>query len=225
MEKIIFVGGIQCSGKSYLIDRLIEKDSSKFSDFKVDDISNQMLDSATDFFKFLFMLNPENKDEYRINIYGKNESELIVERDLLKEKLFDESESYNWKIMLGESIYTCLAVNLLNSYNEGVVSIVENLFYDYRSRRSNFFYIDNYVSRIDNSNEFNFDSIPKTLIYLDLGIELSLQRFKGCEKDFNVDLIVDTFEDQELPKSDEVPNLEVIILKTEGEVSDFISDF
>ena len=127
MKNLIFVGGIQCSGKSYLVNRLIKKNTN-YIDLGFDKLESRMGTNAVDFFKYVTLLNPDLTDKLEKLGVNFSSNDLAIEQQLLKERLFVRDEAENWTRLIQESLFTYLAKTLLDGENESI-PILESLFY------------------------------------------------------------------------------------------------
>jgi hypothetical protein len=74
------------------------------------------------------------------------------------------------------------------------------------------------------------DDVRKLLVYFDLGLDRSLQRFvkNPMRKKYSItteEMIIDAYSKQELPTDGEFPNMETLIVSNEdnlGSVRDYI---
>jgi site-specific DNA-adenine methylase len=74
-------------------------------------------------------------------------------------------------------------------------------------------------------SSFDLLASPKTLVYLDPGLDVSLDRYNSNpERPMVNDQVIElTHSQQELPVASELPNLEVVIPHSESEIADFIA--
>ena len=126
-----------------------------------------------------------------------------------------------WDLMVQQAVNAYLVSQLELAGSK--VPIIESLLHDLE-RRSMFF--ECYTEMIDIMHAgIDLKAAKKTLVYLDLGIEVSLQRFRnGTSKKplVNERVILNTYQTQQIPTSREFPNLEVIVLRNEEQVREFI---
>lgn len=217
MKEFVLVGGIQYSGKSYFCRELVEGSEGRFVDLGLDTLYNALRDDPATFRKCMRLLPPEIKEPCCIR------SDDIDINDLARITI-------SWG---GEQLFVMFMQQLENAYiidelsrAGGKVPVTESLFYS-REVRENFYEgMKELMEMMDKAGtahyEVDLDSARKILMYFDIGVEACERRMMAAPKmggGADEEMAIRAAHSrQEIPSPGELPNLEVIVVKNEGEV-------
>jgi len=220
MKKLVIVGGLQYGGKSGFCRDIEEKTKGKYRRFTLDDsytfLNTKGRGTAL---KLIEKTNPELHAKiveagWKNAVWGDAERFTMYARSRIEAgKRHDLDMMMNFYSM----VYT---TNLMIEAGDEVIPILDGVFINKVSRDLTYQTLRNLLK-----DHINLDDAKKVLVYLDMGLETSLLRYNlsgrptsqvmECTKD----TIRTTHGIQELPEQDELPNLEVMILKTQEDIA------
>ena len=215
MDKMIFVGGLPYSGKTHFCGLLERAHPEKYTHVGLDD---HFEDLSVNPEKLMAVLKEANKPLYEeINKFGMRE---FILGDGNRFKYF---ASYMIKTNRGEDIQHLISeYSLIHAADEmqkqPKTPVVDGVFLNRDSRV--FAY-----EKIGGRMKTPIADMRKILVYFDRGLDVSLARFKaGRSQNYksmvcNEKTIQNFFALQEIPGSEEGPNLEVLLIQHEHEVA------
>lgn len=234
MKEMILIGGIPCSGKSFLTNRLIRNNPKTYVNLGIDIIYDYIEANSRKFFMYLNILNPDLIENLGINFKKDKIKKLNAKKKILKNYLNENGIGHYWEKLLQGSGNIYFAEKLLNLDNSNK-AVVESLFLNRRDRTEGHLAFKEYMGIVHSLKsqeifplEKNLDNVKKTLIYLNLGLEVSLERFynsQNLSSMLSKELILHAYEHQEIPLSNELPNLEVVLLESQKQIDDFFVSY
>lgn len=221
MQELMLVGGIPYSGKSYLCDSLVERRPEKYTYLGLDNLHEKMDSDPLLFFRNLALFYPQIICKIGMDPNNLNRYNLQERKSFLKGLFTAQFGEQSWILVVQQAVNAYAVSQLKQSGSK--VPIIESLLHDLEKRRM---FFDSYGEMIDIMRAgIDLNSAKKTLVYLDIGIEVSLQRLRSDTSKrplVNERVIRYAYENQKIPKSSEFSNLEVIVLKSEQQVKEFL---
>jgi hypothetical protein len=221
MRSLIFVGGLQYSGKTTLCKTLNSSDS-KYKHLALDD-SYEYIALHRDV--FMNIIKKDNRDLFskikklgkKCGIEGKADQMTLFANYMIKENRFDEFSELHRKCTL---LYTG---SLLSRIEDNEVPMIDGIMVNKVSRKTT------YNSLKSSITKENIDDSKKLIVYFNFGLKKSLERFKSANREekksmlCNEDTITSTYTSQELPVPGELPNLnEVWIINNESDINESV---
>ncbi len=221
MQELMLVGGIPYSGKSYLCKSLVERNPNNCIYLGLDNLHEKMDADPMLFFRSLALFYPQIIRQIGMDPNSLSKSNLQERKVFLEELFTKHAGRQSWISVVQQAVNAYIVSQLKLAGSK--VPIIESLLHDLE-RRSMFF--ESYADMIDVMHAgIDLVAAKKTLVYLDLGIEVSLQRFRDDPSKrplVNERVILYTYQTQQIPASHEFPNLEVIVLRNKEQVREFI---
>lgn len=216
MKNLIFVGGLQYSRKSTLCKDLARLGKGRY--IHIDPDTN-----------YDYVASHEDVLKRQIKRFSPMYSDEIdaLSQDFTLDRMKAVAEAHGRLQDLDNVIDICATMrtaDIISGIGANKSPIIESLFINRDCRSNVYNLLKEYSSGI------SLDDTKKLLIYFDLGLQLSLQRFiKNPTRDKSSittrKLIIDSYNMQELPTNDEFPNLETLIISSEdniGSARDYI---
>jgi hypothetical protein len=215
MKNLIFVGGLQYSGKSSFCKRLEENDAKKYKHLELDSAYDHLV-----FHKdaFLNLIEKHFPDVHTFikelgeahNVSGVDRIDLFVGY-MKKQNQFKELSNFLGRCSV---LYSgeCIAKT------EHEIALLDGSFVNTGSRVVVYSLLRDAMNK-DKENKMDLDSVNKLFVYFNLGLKLSLERFRANPSKTKESMILSeekikqTYEAQELPTHSEFPNLEVLVLE------------
>ena len=135
-----------------------------------------------------------------------------------------------WTLFMQVPVMLGVADGLRNA-GSNTIPIIESLFYNFEAKIGFYNACKDYLKILQETSpsdlpEINLDEIPKTLIYFDLGLETSLKRQRNDTKPHISEQKLKMFYPfQEIPINNELPNLEVYVIKSEDDLNRALKQF
>jgi tRNA uridine 5-carbamoylmethylation protein Kti12 len=220
MNKLIFVGGLQLSGKTNFAHNLASKDKDKYTHTEMDGLYDDLAQNRYFFMKLIKKYHRERYKEIKnfakqFNITDRSDQLTFYANYMIKTgqlKKFDVLQGMTSYLYAGE---------LIKKMDNNIVPILDGPIVNKSTRKS--------IYNCLTASMGNIDGVSKLIIYLDLGLDLSLERLKTTKRKKlasmsppTEELIRKSYEYQELPEKDEMPNLDVLIIKNEEEIGSAI---
>ena len=212
MESLIFVGGIQYSGKSYFARSLEASYPSRYKHIELDGLLEHLTQRRE---VFLGLIKRYDRDLYRQIEYAGRQLGIKGDYDLLtlfanymiQEGRFSEFENI-------QQLYVLLYASVkIRGSKKGIIPIIDGAFTNNGSRS-----IVYQTLRAAFGERIPLDKLQKLFVYFNLGLDLSLERFKQSRREekkslrWSEDLVRRTYRGQEIPEPSELSNLEVIVI-------------
>ncbi|MBI2661325.1 hypothetical protein HYX09_03590 [Candidatus Woesearchaeota archaeon] len=224
MERLLMVGGVPYSGKTYFCRRLKETDPGRYLDLGFDRVLDLLQRDPQEFFNCFGFMEPLLGQIRQMPSIGEA---LRVEypgarQEALKGALIKMRAGDLWMGILKQEALVYISEKVLNAGDDSV-PMVESLLYTeavrmlfYQSLKDWLEMLQSSESARPTSRYFDIDRARKTLIYLDFGLEAALARYaKEKDRKPGVDggTIFDIHSQQQIPDAGEWPNLEVIVIR------------
>ena len=223
MKHLVFVSGLQYSGKTSFCNKLELINDKKYFHIELD----KSFDYLT-FHRDVFVNIIKDKDRELYNKIRKLAKKASAETDekvetkhdqitLFANYLFSQGKQREFQ-MLQSGCAIVYATRRIKSFNNGEVPLIDGVLINRFSRK-----VD-YAALQESCNIPNLDEIQKTIVHFNLGLEESLKRYgegKRVEKKSMIcteDTIKRYYDSQEIPSNDEFPNLEVLLIKREKDI-------
>ena len=216
MKGIIFVGGIQYSGKSSFCKKL-ESVDKKFRHIAMDDAYWHLGHNRE---VFLNIIKKDNRDLFKkimklgkkCNVEGKENIMTLFANYMIHEDRYSEFQTLHKRCAL---LYTGSRISNLDD----VVPLMDGLMINHISRKFT------YCALKDSLNyKIDLDKLKKLIVFFDIGLEKSLLRYKSNTRqnnphiEINEKIITETYHSQSLPSKDEFPNLDVLVINNEADI-------
>lgn len=234
MKGLIIVAGIPYSGKSTLCRELQKINPEKFPFIDADQLFDDLMDDPKMFFDFLLKAEPKlywsTKEFYaKVGI-------LDPRKQIDAMRVFGEQYGVSQYVKNMENyvVAACAFEKIANLPHESC-PVIEGL-HTTREARQGFYERMRLYPAIaklgikegetdETPTKGDIDSMRKFMVYFDLGARLSLKRLKrrkGKPKYKSLTTkksnITKHYEMQELPLGDEIPNLEILVVKSQADI-------
>jgi len=218
MKSLIFLGGLQYSGKSYFARNLESSYPSKYKHIEMDGLCEYLTKRRE---VFMGLIKGYDRSLYRqIKSFGrqfkiKGDYDLLTlfANYMVQEERFDEFGKI-------QQLYILLyASKKMVGLNEEVTPMIDGAFTNKLSRS-----IMYQTLQATFGKRISLDKLQKLFVYFNLGLNLSLERFRKYKREeikslkLSEDLVERTFREQEIPTPYEFPNLEVIVINNSDEL-------
>ncbi|MBI2101322.1 hypothetical protein HYT53_01815 [Candidatus Woesearchaeota archaeon] len=220
MENLMLVGGIPYSGKSYLCDAIKQR-NPKYKILGIDSIHDKLEEEPEKFFESLQKFYPAILQQFGISTPSAGKRDLNKLKYAVITAVGKDGKTF-WNQLFQQAVNSYIVSEL--SHIGGEIPVIESLLHD-RVRRRMLFESLSEMAEIMGFN-LGLDETKKMLVYLNLGLDVSLKRHsRNTQKREIVDerVIHLIHRTQEIPKNEEFPNLEVVVLQNESEVSAFVN--
>jgi hypothetical protein len=214
MKNLIFVGGLQYSGKSSFCKKLEESDAKKYKHFELDSAYNHLVFHGDVFLDLIERYLPDTHIHIKElgkkrDIVGPDQIALFANymNSIGHFKEFDQLTGGCSVLYTGESI----------TKTENEIALIEGVFANKSTRKLVYNLLG--ASMDECENKIDLNSVNKLFVYFNLGPELSLERFRANPSKIKESMILSeamikqTCTDQEIPTSSEFPNLEVLVIE------------
>ncbi len=223
MENLIFVGGLQYSGKSYFATSLETSHSSTYKHIGMDDLCEHLTQRRE---VFMGLIKRYDKNLHKqidnlgreLKIKGDCNLLTLFANYMIEEGRFDEFENM-------QQLYVLLyASEIMKGLKKGITPIVDGAFINKFSR-----HVAYQTLKAAFGKKIPLDELQKLFVYFNLGLGLSLERFKDNRREgasalrWNEALVRRTFKEQEIPKPNELPNLEVAVINNFDELGRMVN--
>jgi len=216
---MIFVGGLQYSGKSTFC-RKISEYNPRIAYISFDDVFSRI---STNGHEFISLLKDVNRDVYtNVKKLGKK-CEIDDENIILGvyARLMQEAGKFKEFEKLTQDCALLKTKKMISSFDNSKIPVVDGLFINECTRKVFYGYLRNSLK-----NNLNLDEMKKILIYFDLGLDVSLERFNIADRPkdqaiiWTEDMVKRAYQNQEIPTPTELPNLELMILKSQKDIDE-----
>lgn len=200
----MFIGGAPYQGKTKLVNELLRSKPEKYKNLSLDLLADELERDSDKLLKYCALMPAEMKAAFQIN-------EKYDVSHLRGNKLL-------WTIFMNAPMMLEVGDELRNA-GPDTVPIVESLFYNRKARVGFYESCKEYLEIL--GSDLDLDEIPKTLIYFDLGLETSVKRQREDtvkKPRFSERELSMFYYFQELPGSNELPNLDVYVVKSEEDL-------
>lgn len=212
MKRIIFFGGLQYSGKSSLARDLEAKNPARYVHLEMDALTETLTRRRAIFTGLIKRYDPNLYEEVRqigeeIGTKGDYNLLTLLANYKIAQRRFSEFAD------MQQSYVVRYAGETIAGLKRKMTPLVEGGFTNKISRSITYKALQQSFGR-----KISLDETQKIFVYFNLGLDLSLNRFKENGKrelasmTWSEDLIRKTFKEQEIPKSKEFPNLEVVVI-------------
>lgn len=228
MESLIIVGGLQHSGKSTLARRLKELDGELYRHIELDYALEYLNANRSGFIRYIRRLNPGLYAEIRKlgDWLGEQSPELKPKSDADYFIIFANYMRAEKRIPELEDVIDgcCLhySSERLLEAQDGI-PVVDGTLLNRVSRQYAYSAFKNAVAQAT-----NLDDIGKLIVYFNLGLKTSLRRYKEKKREEKEEFVLSKksikadYRGQEVPKSGEFPNTEVLVITRPDEVDDAV---
>ncbi len=223
MENLIFVGGLQYSGKSYFARNLEKSRPSRYKYIGVDELCEQLTQRRD---VFMGLIKRYDKDLHgqienlgrQMNVRGDCNLLTLFANYMIEAGRFGEFEDM-------QQLYVLLhASEIMVGLKKGVTAVVDGAFTNKISRQ-----VAYQTLRVAFGRKVPIDELRKLFIYFNLGLDLSLERFRKDGREgksalrWDEALVRRTFKEQEIPATNELPNLEVAVINNPDELEQIVN--
>jgi len=225
MERLTFVGGMPYSGKSTLCERLVESDPSRYKHIEIDALFDEVGRKGEPFFKYLQIINPEAHKGLKVlavkdGLFDPDKQVFNIGRTMVEGGGQD-----NWWSLL-QNVALCYGMDIARNHGN---PIFEGLFANRDERAAEIYRLMQEISsKLPDSP--NLDDIDKSIIFMNFGKELSLERFRqGRAKQYSLLQVSEPYimkiaEKQEVPSEGEFPNFHVHVISSDEDLEDCLKE-
>ena len=214
MKGLIFVGGLQYSGKSHFCRDLAAKYPDRYAHLEADSILEKLHAEPSAFHDL--MRRYDERFHYHLvqlaisNGLNDKGAQLAFFTQVANQhpKLREGYEN-----IINECVIAYMA-ELLLAAMPGQIPLVDGLFTAKTTRKATYGLIANWVQ-----GKIDLDSVNKMMLYFDLGLKISLERYRAQKRDsskalqWDESLIRRTHANQEVPTENELPNCKIEIVR------------
>jgi hypothetical protein len=222
MDKIILVGGLQYSGKSTLCERL-DRDPAGYKHVEFDRLFNEVAICGGPFFKYLRMHNEESYNLYKRVAIGCGLHDPTEQLQGIGQVMIKNGLVSDWLSLL-HSVCAYYTADLLMKSN-GNTPVLEGLFINRDERIASYNLLNECLDKMGKGGDY-LKFVQKFMIYFNLGLDLSLQRLRENPQHkyealmTTEEVVRNTAARIEVPSKDELPNLEVVVVSSIGEIDE-----
>jgi len=236
MHEIIFVGGLPYSGKTTLCNRLAQTDTDRFWNMNYDDTWEEIEKDPRRLCTYLHTLSPQIMTSWEIDLVNDTGTVIAERVSRMKRLAHKQGGLLMWTQFINLATNTYLLTEMLKLDNTQV-PIIESLFVDLDMRVSYYAAMSEALELLDESSSYNgplitsdeLDQTKKTFVYLNPGLDACLTRFAtGPSPIFgraNEPVIKHLHSQQQIPAKGDFPNLDVVIIQDETEISTFVEAY
>ncbi len=224
MKDIILVGGMPYSGKSHLCKQIADKDP-RYVNLCFDTLCDEMNTDAEKFVNYTNMYNPKIISQVKTD----NGPDPKAVQDKIRNALNNSGQGEHWQLFLQGAAMACLTEKLMSIGDS--TPVMESLYYNKEDRQSFYDSLKDHIAILNSQREKqlnpdDLDSVKKKLIFFDYDLDFVLDRYRndGSERPLVNEGAIRLIHDmQSIPSDDELPNLEVIIVKDPQQTSEILA--
>ena len=221
MKSLIMLGGIPYSGKSSLGERIRARWEGRCTYINFDRLFHETASRGEIFFKYLEGLNKQVHDSVVLGSLknGVGEKDEML-KDFARAVISKEQGLETFQFLL-QSVALVYLADRLRELDTGVV--VEGRFTNRKNRQGTYEQIKSNLARF--SYTPNLDEVQKVFLFINLGLNNSLERYKKGRTNSYASIctsekeIRGQYSVQSIPSSKELPNLDVIVISSAKEVN------
>lgn len=235
MKDLMLVGGLPYSGKTQLCTKLAEIQPDKYRYLGLDDYYKRAEEDSTHFFRYLTITSPQMANAMGVSAAIAAGVNLDSAMQTMKTSLVATRQKEMWEQLLKLSSMTCITDDILQT-PDGITPVVESLFFNRGNRAEFYEAIKDYIEILNQAFPGRPDVVPeeldrvrKTIVYFDLGLETCMARYNADEEKekkpmINEPVMRHIHRTQELPTTNEFPNLEVVLIRNDAELDAFVQE-